>query len=161
MLFAFSGLPGVGKTTVARALIRATGAAYLRIDALERPMQRAGFQIDGWGYEIAHAVAEENLRLGNIVVADCVNPWPLTRDDWRAVAERAQVPIVEVEVVCTDAVEHRRRVESRLADISGQKLPTWAEVANRDYVPWNRDRVVVDTARSTIDDCIHTIRATR
>jgi len=33
-----------------------------------------------------------------LFVADCVNPWPLTRHDWRAVAERASVPVLEVEV---------------------------------------------------------------
>lgn len=158
MLFAFSGLPGTGKTILARALVRATGAVYVRIDAIERPLQRAGFQVDGWGYEIAHAVAEENLRLGSRVVADCVNPWPLTRDDWRAVAARCGVPVVEIEIVCSDLAEHRRRVESRKADIPGQRLPTWADVESRDYVHWNRDRVVLDTARMTVDECVAKLR---
>ena len=64
---------------------------------------------------MAYAVAADNLALGRTVIADCVNPWPLTREAWRAVAGRAGVRVVEVEVVCSDVDEHRRRVESRVA----------------------------------------------
>jgi hypothetical protein len=31
-----------------------------------------------------------------------VNPWPLTRDEWRAVAEQIGVPVMEVEIVCSE-----------------------------------------------------------
>ena len=65
---------------------------------------------------VGYAVAQDNLRLGRTVVADCVNPWPLTREAWRAVAQRAQGQSLDVEITCSDAGEHRRRVESRLAD---------------------------------------------
>ena len=59
------------------------------------------------------ALAEDNLRAGRTVIADCVNPWPLTRRAWHSVAERAGVAALDVEIVCSDAAEHRRRVESR------------------------------------------------
>ena len=44
--------------------------------------------------------AEDNLRLACTVVADSVNPLPITREAWRAVAGRAGVPVLEIEVVC-------------------------------------------------------------
>jgi predicted kinase len=88
------------------------------------------------------------------VIADCVNPWPLTRSAWRAVAQRAGVRAVEVEVVCSDAGEHRRRVESRVADIEGHELPAWKDVVERDYRPWDGPRLVVDTARLSIDESV-------
>jgi predicted kinase len=91
-------------------------------------------------------VAEDNLHAGRTVIADCVNPWPLTRAAWRSVAERAGVVALDVEIVCSDAAEHRRRVESREPDIAGHALPAWQDVVERDYHPGDRDRLVVDTA---------------
>jgi predicted kinase len=132
MLIVLSGLPGVGKTTIARELACALAAVYLRIDSIEQALRQAGLAVEAEGYAVAHAVAADNLRAGQTVVADCVNPWPLTRDEWRGVAEQIGVPLVEVEVVCSDHVEHRRRVESRAADIAGHRVPTWQEVVERD-----------------------------
>jgi hypothetical protein len=62
------------------------------------------------------------------------------------VAERAAVAALDVEIVCSDAAEHRRRIESREPDIAGHILPTWQAVVDRDYHGWDRDRLVVDTA---------------
>ena len=147
MLIAFSGLPGVGKTAIARELARTVGAVHLRIDSIEQALRRAGYHVEGEGYEVAYAVTDDNLRTGQTVIADCVHPWPLTRDAWRSVAERTGVAVAEIEIVCPDPVEHRRRVESREPDIAGHTLPTWRDVVERDYRPWDRDRLVVDTAR--------------
>ena len=153
MLIVLSGLPGVGKTAIARELARAIGAVHLRIDSIEQALRAAGVAVEGEGYAVAYAIAEDNLRLGWTVIADCVNPWPLTRREWRAVADRAAVHALDVEVVCSDREEHRRRVESRQSDIAGHRLPTWQEVTERDYQPWDRDRLSVDTARSSVDAC--------
>ncbi len=130
---------------------------YVRIDSIEQALRRAGWNVEGEGYAVAYAVAEDNVRVGRVVVADCVNPWPLTRNEWRAVAARAGVRAVDVEVVCSDRAEHRRRIESRTADIPGHVLPTWSEVSQRDYRPWEGDRLVVDIARSTVDENVKAI----
>lgn len=159
MLIVTSGLPGVGKTTIAREVARATGGVHVRIDSIEQALRREGWKIEGEGYAVAYAVAEDNLRIGRIVVADSVNPWKLTRDAWRAVAKRASVRCVDVEIVCSDGAEHRRRVESRTADIDGHVLPTWSAVLARDYEAWDRDRLIVDTSRTSVEESVAAVLA--
>jgi hypothetical protein len=69
MLISLSGLPGTGET------------------------RRAGLAVEGVGYEIGQAGAADNLALGRTVIADCVNPWPLTRDAWQQVGQHRHVRV--------------------------------------------------------------------
>jgi predicted kinase len=150
MLIILGGLPGTGKTTIARELARALDAVYIRVDTVENAIQQSALGVDAAadaGYRVGFAFAEDNLRLGRTVVADSVNPIELTRDAWRDVATRAETDFVEIEIVCSDKTEHRRRVETREGDIEGWQLPSWEDVVNRDYAPWTRDRIVIDTAK--------------
>ena len=148
MLIVFAGLSGTGKTTSSRDLARRLSATYLRIDTVEQAAMRAvpGSTPGVAGYVIALSIAADNLLLGSTVVADSVNPLSITRDSWMEVAEVTGVPLLEVEILCSDLAEHRRRVETRAADIPGQRVPTWDEIADRVYEPWSRERIVVDTA---------------
>jgi hypothetical protein len=41
----------------------------------------------------------------------------VTRQAWREVAESLAVPFVEIQVICSDKDEHRRRVTTRETDI--------------------------------------------
>jgi predicted kinase len=152
-LIVVSGLPGAGKTTVAGAYVRDTGAAYLRIDTIEQVLvdQTPLVQpLGAVGYVVGYALAAEQLLRGTrIVVAECVNPLRITRDAWRHTATCASAVLVDVEVLCSDRDEHRRRVETRTVDVPGLVLPTWQEVVNREYEPWHRDRLVIDTAHTS------------
>lgn len=154
VLVVFGGLPGVGKTTIASQLARETGAVWLRIDTIEVALHTEGVAVEGEGYAVAYALAADNLKMGRMVVADCVNPDPRTREAWRATAAGAGAALVEVEVICSDPAEHRRRVEDRAADIAGHILPTWDEVVGRDYRPWDGERVVVDTAATSAQEAV-------
>jgi predicted kinase len=159
MLIILSGLPGVGKTAIARELAAAIGAIHIRIDSIEQALRNAGRDVEAEGYAVGHAVAADNLRLGRTVIADSVNPWPVTRDEWRAVAERLGVGSVDVEIVCSDEIVHKHRVESRTPDLSGHRLPTWNDVLGRDYRPWDRERIVIDTGKLNIEESVHAILA--
>jgi predicted kinase len=157
LLVVLSGLPGVGKTSIARELAVVLGAMHVRIDSIEQTLRNAGWTVYDEGYRVAYVVAEDNLRLGRTVIADCVNPWPLTRQAWQAVADRAAARAVRVELVCSNVDEHKRRIESRSADITHHRLPTWSEVLAHDYRPWDSDRLVIDTARLDVPQSVQTI----
>ncbi|HVY02850.1 MAG TPA: AAA family ATPase, partial [Caulobacterales bacterium] len=125
MFIIFAGLPGTGKSTIARVLAAETGAVWLRVDTIEQAIRGsgvAGEDLKDAGYRAAYALAEDNLRLGRTVIGDSVNPWMLTRDAWRDAGLRAGAPVLEVEITCSDVSEHRRRVETRAADAAGLAL---------------------------------------
>jgi predicted kinase len=160
MLIIFGGAPGSGKTTLARLLARRLAAVYLRIDTMDHPiMQVYGEDIEDLSYKVAYGLAADNLALGHTVIADCVNDVNITRNAWRDVGLRAGVPTVELEIVCSDTAEHRRRVETRVTDIPGFVLPAWEKVCNRWTEPWPREHVIVDTAGRAAEDCVAELTA--
>ncbi|WP_245477852.1 AAA family ATPase [Bradyrhizobium guangxiense] len=153
-LIVFGGLPGTGKTTIARQLTIRLAATYLRIDAIEQALRDTGLPVGTEGYAVANALAAENLKLGRIVIADCVNPVLASRAAWQQCALQASAPLVEIEMVCSEPARHRQRVESRTPDIAGFRLPTWSDVVSRAYEPWDREHLVLDTADCSIDDLL-------
>jgi predicted kinase len=112
---------------IAKELARQLDAVYLRIDSIEQAIRDSGViekDLYDAGYRVGYAVAEDNLRVGRKVVADSVNPLAVTREAWLAVAHRAQVTALEIEVKCSDPEEDRRRVISR------RNRRSWTQTAN-------------------------------
>lgn len=161
-LYIFAGLPGTGKSTLAQRLARRCKAVHLRIDTIEQGLRDlCNLQIEGEGYRLAYRIAADNLRLGIEVIADSCNPIELTRNEWERVAEDCQAQSINIEIICSDADEHRHRIESRKSTVPGFKLPTWNAVQSRQYEPWKQPRIVIDTAgRSAAEsftDLIHAL----
>ena len=88
---------------------------------------------------------------------ECVNPLAATRDGWLGTAETAGAVLIEVEVICSDEAEHRRRVETRTSDVEGLAKPTWTAVVEREYEPWTRERLVIDSATTSPQNAAYAI----
>lgn len=160
MLIVFSGLPGTGKTTIAKALADRTRAFYVRIDTIEQAIRNARVlanEVGRSGYDVANEIALSNLCFGNTVVIDCVNPVAESRNAWADIASRAGVSLLNVLVVCSDVLEHRKRVETRLSDIPGLTPPTWQSVLDHDFEVWGEAPFTLDTASMSPEQAIEKI----
>ncbi|MBT7370860.1 MAG: AAA family ATPase [Gammaproteobacteria bacterium] len=152
-LFVFSGLPGTGKSTIAQMLSIQVDGVYLRIDTIEQTLRDlCQIDVEGEGYRLSYRIAQDNLKLGRNVVADSCNPIELTRSEWINVASEIGCRVINIELVCSDSKEHRQRVEKRNVGVANLVLPTWQQVEEREYHPWTRERIVVDTAGITSEE---------
>src|SRR5215831_7452495 len=119
---------------IARELERQIGAMHLRIDSIEQAIRNCfpvAPPLDDAGYRVAYAIAEDNLHIGRTVVADSVNPLPITRETWLEVGQRTQIINIEIEVICSDP---------------------------REYHSWNREHIVTDTASRSVEQNVKIVR---
>lgn len=159
-MIVFAGLPASGKTTIARALASHLRAVHLRIDTIEQALIKSGIerhQIGPMGYIVAYDLARDNLRLGNIVIADSVNPISITRQAWRAVTSDESVPILEVEIVCSDPAIHRQRAEARARENLDEYCPTWSEIESREYHSWDFEPMRIDSFSVQVEQAVELI----
>ena len=161
ILVSFSGLPGVGKTSISRSLSTQAKAVHLRVDSVEAALKKSVLKIhpaEDAGYLAIASIAKDNLLLGFDVIADTVNPFEITRDLWVLTAEAASAQLLNVEVICSDTDVHRQRVETRISDIEELALPDWKAIAKRKFERWRTERLVVDTSVSSIEECTTKIK---
>lgn len=156
MLYVFAGLPGSGKSTIAKKLADKIGAVYLRVDSIETAIKNSMIKFDGEiidaGYRALWEVAKDNLQMNNIVVADSVNPIKITRDEFTKCAQESNSKIINIEVRCSNKIQHQYRVENREIGIKNLKPPTWKDVIDRDYQEFKDDVIKVDTANKTEEE---------
>lgn len=132
--------------------------SYFRIDTVEQGLRDlCSMEVYGEGYRLTYRIIRDNLKLGISCIADSCNPLELTRDEWNDVARDIGVKFVDIEVICSDEDEHRKRVESRTSEVKNLVLPTWKEVLGREYEEWTRERIVIDTSQISVNEAFGTL----
>ena len=155
VLYIFSGLPGAGKTTLAKEISKLFGSVYIRIDTIEQGIRDlCNFNVQGEGYRLAYRVIADNLNIGNNVVVDSCNPIKLTRNEYENIAKDNNCNYINIEIICSNKNEHKNRIETRENDIKNLKLPTWEDIEKRNYEEWDKEHIIIDTANKNINDCI-------
>jgi predicted kinase len=147
-LVVLAGLPGTGKSTLARMVAARLGAVWLRVDTVEAALLKAGlsssFETGLAAYLGVRDIAAEQLESRRSVVIDAVNGVEPARRMWRELAESRGVIQYIIEVRCSDRAVHRARVESRGGGTPPLPPPTWEEVVHREYQPWDVPHLSVD-----------------
>ena len=142
ILIILAGLPGTGKTTLARRLSKALALVYLRVDCVEAPFvaQNPKAGSTGEGYRALINLARENLKLGHGVIMDTVNPLHISRTMFKELSEEVTAETFQFELKLKDRLLHKKRVEERTSDISNFRVPTWQDVLNREYEDWDESK---------------------
>ena len=157
-LIVMAGLPGAGKSTIGEIVGARLGATVVSVDPIESSILRAGIDADQptglAAYLVAEQIAEKELASGRTVIVDAVNAAESARLQWRDLAERNDVRLRVIEVVCSDPRVHRERLEKRERRLPHLDETTWRAVEQslEGYAAWTGPssalpRVTIDSAQ--------------
>lgn len=159
-LILFSGLPGSGKTTLARALAQRLNVPLFAKDRLQRVLRdyiSGSSAVDG--YHLMLDLADEQLSLGISVILDAVFPLPGFRAEAQQIARRHNVHFQAIVCYCSDDVLWRTRMEQRIRYVRGWTPVGWQEVERLRplYQPWEKQSALFLDAVQTIETNIEQI----
>jgi predicted kinase/tellurite resistance-related uncharacterized protein len=151
-LIVFSGVPGVGKSTLADAVGARLGVPVFAVDWLLGALTPFGGRhfddLLGIGGELLTTLAVRQLASGRSAVLDHPAEGVADRERWASLASRAGAEFVAVHCVCSDPVVHRARLEGRTRGIPGwHDAGLWPNVEQRmaRFPPWPEGTLTVDT----------------
>ena len=148
--YIFSGLPGVGKSSLAQMLSNHTRATYIRIDTIEYFLKKSfSDNITTQGYDMSYLIAKDNLRLCNNVIIDCCNPISESRDIWGGLSSIDGVQVINIEIICSNRSNHKQQVDRRYQS-NRDKYPSWQDVTAREYYIWDKDSGVIKIDNSDV-----------
>jgi len=161
LLIVFAGLPGTGKTSLARATARQLRAVYLDKDTIKDGVMALADQMrldqgeklaGPLSYELLVSLARDNLTLGLSVVLDSPAGYEVFREKVKGVARSVKADLKLIECICTDEKLLRQRVEGRPPDLPAHRTRDWATY-QRQRGQFERlidQRLVIDTAEPLV-----------
>ncbi len=151
-LILFAGMPGGGKTTMARMTSRRLGIPAFAKDRVQRVLRdhHLAEASSGDGYYIILDLADEQLGLGLSCILDATFPLDHFRTVASEIAARHKARFATIYCYCSDDEEWKRRMRDRVMYVPGWKPVGWEDVLRmREYYqPWNDNALFVDSIRS-------------
>lgn len=151
-LILFAGMPGSGKTTLARMVSRRLSVPVFAKDRVQRVLRdhHLADASSGDGYYIILDLADEQLSLGLTVILDATFPLDHFRMVASEIAARHQARFCAIYCYCSDDAVWRERMTNRVQYVPGWKPVGWEDVQRmREYYqPWSDNALFVDSLRS-------------
>lgn len=156
VLAIFSGLPGTGKTALARKVARALHIPLFAKDRIQSVLRIRGLVGEGTpdGYHIMLDLADEQLSLGVSVVLDAVFPMKGFRSAARDIAHRNSASFRPIYCYSSDRSVWRDRMKGR-----EQYVPNWTPVGweaverlQAVYEPWNLETTLFVDSLNPLED---------
>jgi predicted kinase len=148
-LIIVAGMPGSGKTTLARMVAETLRIALLSKDRVQRVLRDRGLTdpASGEGYYVILDLADEQLSLGVSVILDATFPLDHFRSVASDMAARHDARFCAVYCYCSDEALWRSRMQRRVEYVPGWKPVGWEDVERmRDYYqPWGENALAVDS----------------
>jgi predicted kinase len=150
VLVVVSGLPGTGKSTLARGIALARRIPVLSVDPMESALLEAGltqsFETGLAAYLVVVAAADAVLAAGIDVVVDSVSAVEPAREMWRRLATRHGTPLRVITCAIADEAVARPRLAARERDLALPE-PTWDDVRRRagEWTPWPEPSLALDS----------------
>jgi predicted kinase len=152
MLIVMAGLPGTGKSELARQISRRLRIPVFSVDPIESAVLRAGikqsFETGLAAYLVAEALADRQLVLGLDAIVDAVNAEEPAKTMWRHLGTKHGLPLRVIECHCSDEAIHRERLTRRVRGLANFPEPTWESVQRRRlaYTAWSEPVLSIDAA---------------
>lgn len=153
-LIMFSGLPGTGKTALARQVAAYTRLPLLAKDRVQRALRDHTPDSDpASGYYLLQDLADEQIALGMGAVLDAVYPMPEFRDAAREMVESYRGRMYAIYCHCSDEAIWRELIRNRTSFIPGWDPVGWSEVERlrQMFVPWGPNEALMVDAVNSLD----------
>ena len=116
-LLQMAGIPGSGKSAIARLIGRSTKAVVIDKDILKTAALEAGAEeklAGGLAYDVFFSLADHLLGQGWCVVLDSPSFWDTIPKRGAEIAANRHLPYFFIECVCDDEKELARRLRERI-----------------------------------------------
>jgi predicted kinase len=148
-LILFAGMPGSGKTTLARMVSRQLRLPVFSKDRVQRILRdhHLAAENTGDGYYIILDMADEQLGLGVSVILDATFPLDHFRQVANEIALRHNAYFCAIYCHNSDDEVWRKRMEKRVQYVPGWRPVGWEDVLRMRtyYQPWGDNALAIDS----------------